>query len=52
MECSLLPRQDATPPNFVEKILQRATNRKFAKVSRLPRLKFCIYMLFARVPER
>ena len=35
-----------------KKFREEPQNDKFAKVSRLPRLKFCIYMLFARVPER
>ena len=45
--------KDATLPNFAEKTFVNShKTAKFAKVSRLPRLKFCIYMLFARVPER
>ena len=45
--------KDATPPNFAgEKFREGSQNHKFAKVSRHLRLKFCIYMLFARVPER
>ena len=51
-ERSLLPRQGCHALKFCgKKFREEPQNDKFAKVSRLPRLKFCIYMLFARVPE-
>jgi len=42
MDCSLLLRQDATPPNYAKKNFAKShkINRKFAEVSCLPRLKF------------
>ena len=52
-ECSLLPRQGCHAPKFRgKKFHEEPQNDKFAKVSRHPRLKFCIYMLCAHVPER
>ena len=40
------------PQILREKLHEEPQNDKFVKVSRLPRLKFSIYMLFAHVPER
>ena len=40
------------PQILQEKFHEEPQNDKFVKVSRLPRLKFSIYMLFAHVPER
>ena len=40
------------PQILREKFLEEPQNDKYAKVSRLPKLKFSIYKLFARVQER
>ena len=42
--------KDTTPPTFAGKNFAKSHKTTNLRVSRLPRLKFSIYMLFARVP--